>query len=351
MYTASYIKYCLNFRKPAGTSRGILQTKDAWFVCLEEIENPGIRGIGECPLLPGLSVDDTPEFEKLLQQLCEKVNKGENDPEDPIPGSPSIQFGFETAFMDLNSGGERILFPSAFTLGNKGIPINGLIWMGDKKEMLKQVHEKIEHGYSILKLKVGAIDFQEEFDLIKTIRSEYRENDLEIRLDANGAWEYDEAGEKLRMLSEYSIHSLEQPIKAGQMEEMAALCSKSPIPIALDEELSGVIGPDKKKALIETIRPAYIILKPGLLGGIQVSQDWIMMAEELGIGWWVTSALESNIGLNAIAQWTAILNTTMPQGLGTGSLYTNNIPSPLQVIKDRLFYQPEVAWDIEPISY
>ncbi len=349
MYTAKYIKYRLNFRKPAGTSRGVLTTKDSYFICLEDSENPGIKGIGECSLIPGLSIDHTPGFEEALKGICEKISMGKVDPEDPIPGYPSMQFGFETAYLDLNSGGERILFPSAFTLGKEGIPINGLIWMGSKKEMLRQVKEKLNQGFSVLKFKVGAIDFNEEKDLIASVRKEYGEKELEIRLDANGAWPFEEAMKKLNLLSEYQIHSLEQPIKAGQAEEMADICSRSPIPIALDEELIGVYDEAKKRTLLETIRPPFIILKPGLIGGIKAAREWMLMAEEMNIGWWITSALESNIGLNAIAQWSAILHTTLPQGLGTGSLYKNNIPSPLKVIKESLYYLPDTRWEHEQI--
>ncbi|MDA3822323.1 MAG: o-succinylbenzoate synthase, partial [Bacteroidales bacterium] len=266
-----------------------------------------------------------------------------------IPDYPALQFGFETAALDLNSGGERILFPSEFTIGLRGIPINGLIWMGSKANMLEQVRSKIQQGFSILKLKVGAIKFREEEELLLAIRKEYKADDLEIRLDANGAWGYDEALEKLARLDYYNIHSIEQPIAAGHIEEMSSICKTSPIPIALDEELIGVKGKVAKQNILTKILPQYIILKPSLLGGLASTSEWIELAENAGIAWWVTSALESNIGLNAITQWAATLNTKIAQGLGTGSLFSNNIPSPLEVKKDRIFYVPGKKWNISSL--
>lgn len=346
MYLASNIKFTLHFRKPSGTSRGILTEKDSWFIKLSSTENREIIGLGECSLIPGLSPEKWENFESVLDEKCLEVTQGKMELSGPIPLFPSIQFGLETALLDLKNGGKRILFPSEFTNGQQGIPINGLIWMGDKNNMLQQIADKLNHGFSILKLKVGAIDFQEELDILRTIRNEYKEKDLEIRLDANGAWSTNNAISRLQRLAMYKIHSLEQPIKAGNIEEMASVCSSSPIPIALDEELIGIEIKEDKKNLLESIHPSFIILKPSMLGGFKASEEWIRFAAELNIGWWVTSALESNIGLNAIAQWTATLNTKMPQGLGTGTLFTNNFPSPLSLSGSRLFYRPENSWDI-----
>lgn len=349
MYTADYIKHSFHFKSPAGTSRGVLSKKDSWFVVLSAIADPGLTGIGECSLIPGLSYDDRDDFETKLAEACDLLNSGEDPGDIPLHDFPSIQFGIETAVKDIETGGKRILFPSDFTRGESGIPINGLIWMGNKQRMLDQISDKITRGYRIIKMKVGALSFSDELEILHTIRTSPGGDIPEIRLDANGAWEPAEALDKIGRLSEYNIHSIEQPIKSGRWEEMAGLCKKSPIKIALDEELIGVSDFKKRKDLLETIRPSYIILKPGLLGGFDVAEEWIALAEQLKTGWWVTSALESNIGLNAIAQWTASLNSTFPQGLGTGQLFTNNIPSPLTIRGDKLWYLPEKSWKLSKI--
>ena len=264
---------------------------------------------------------------------------------------PAIRFGLETAILDLEQGGNRLLYPSDFTAGTTGIPINGLIWMGNKPEMLSRIAEKLDQGFKVLKMKVGALRFGDELEILRALRKEHPASSLELRLDANGAWQPDEALEKLKQLSKFGIHSVEQPIPAGTPEEMARICTNSTIPIALDEELIGVQAPEQKELLLATIKPHFIILKPSLLGGISASEEWIGLAEKQGTGWWVTSALESNIGLNAIAQWTATLNTTLPQGLGTGSLFSNNVPSPLTVTGSRLFYQPEKTWNLSSLKF
>ncbi len=268
-----------------------------------------------------------------------------------LSGFPAVRFGIETALRDLETGGNRVLYPSEFTRGTLGIPINGLIWMGNRRDMLQQISRKLAAGFRIIKLKVGALDFADELNVLEEVRTQFPAADLEIRLDANGAWAPGEALDKLNKLSEFAIHSLEQPIPAGTTEEMARICKASPIPVALDEELIGVSNSAEMKRLLEEIRPSYIILKPSLLGGITKSKEWIDLAETQGAGWWITSALESNIGLNAIAQWTATLDTDMPQGLGTGSLYENNIPSPLAVIQDRIHYLPGETWDISGLTF
>lgn len=345
-FSASYKEYILKFNFPAGTSRGVLLEKKSYFITLK-LENN--TGVGECSVIPGLSVDSRPDYDEKIKSICEQINRGADFRELDLVDFPSISFGLETALLDIKANGSKILFPGPFTEGEEGISINGLVWMGDKASMEKQVRQKIDMGFRCIKLKIGAIDFDAELQIISDIRRNYSVKDLEIRLDANGAFEVDTALEKLKRLSDYHIHSVEQPIKAGQWLDMAAICAVSPIPVALDEELLGVNTEDKKAQLLSVIQPDYIILKPGLLGGIEKAQDWIYHAQKHRIGWWVTSALEANIGLNAIAQWTATLKTTMPQGLGTGQIYSNNIPSPLEISKDRLFYIPSSTWDLEKI--
>ncbi|MEX0987256.1 MAG: o-succinylbenzoate synthase [Bacteroidales bacterium] len=341
----------MKFIKPAGTSRGVLTKKDSYFIILRDMDAPGKFGIGECSLIPELSFDNVEIFEAQLKRVCRQITSGEVGLDVEFPDFPAIQFGLETALTDLQNGGNRILFPSDFTMGKKGILINGLIWMDSKQGMLKQIEGKLAAGFTILKMKVGALNFKDELELLQMIREKWKEQKLEIRLDANGAWKREEAIEKLNLISAYRIHSIEQPIRPGFPEDMAEICETSPIPVALDEELIGISSRDKKEEILATIKPAYIILKPSLLGGISASETWIQLAEKLGIGWWVTSALESNIGLNAIAQWTATLNTTQPQGLGTGSLFANNLPSPLTVTGSRLIYRPEKSWNLSSLKF
>jgi len=254
----------------------------------------------------------------------------------------------ETAFLDLKAKGSKKLFKSKFTSGESGIQINGLVWMGNKDFMQKQIREKITAGYHCIKLKVGAIDFETEIEILSGIRQQFSPADIELRLDANGAFSPNDALERLEKLSRFDIHSIEQPIRQGQYDAMAEVCRKSPIPIVLDEELIGLKSADKESVL-ERIKPAYIILKPSLLGGFAESEEWIRLAEKLNVGWWITSALEANVGLNAIAQWTSILNSTMPQGLGTGQLYHNNIPSPLEIRNAKLYYDTANDWELSSI--
>lgn len=344
MLQADFKKYTLNFNFPAGTSRGVLQKKDSWFISLAD--ETGKTGIGECGLLKGLSYDDRTGYEHEVQQVCSEINNSQNIDLLKLLKLPSIRFGVEMALKDLNSKKERILFPSDFTKGKDTIKINGLVWMGEFEFMKSQIISKIKAGFSCIKLKIGAIDFKKELQLINSIRKAFSVNDIEIRVDANGAFKPGEALEKLNRLAEYNLHSIEQPIKQGQWEEMAKLCELTPLPIALDEELIGVIDRKKEVELLDKIKPQYIILKPSLVGGFAASEEWIDMAKERNIGWWITSALESNIGLNAIAQWTYTLGNKMPQGLGTGQLYTNNFESPLYISNGRLYYNPDRSWDI-----
>jgi len=342
---ASFKTIDLQFKFPARTSRGILLHKPSSFLMLEK---DGFTGIGECSTIPDLSIDPTETYPEKLDELCRLLNEGYDPSTIVLDDFPSIAFGLETALLDLEANGSKILFPSAFTEGKTGIPINGLVWMGDKDFMQKQIREKIAAGYRCIKLKVGAIDFETELEIISAIRKEFSSDDMEIRLDANGGFSLNDALEKLERLSDFEIHSIEQPIKARQFEKMAELCQKSPIPIVLDEELIGVKSLEKEE-ILEKIKPAYIILKPSLIGGFRESEEWIRLAEKHNVSWWITSALEANIGLNAIAQWTFTLNSSLPQGLGTGQLYHNNIPSPLEIREAKLFYNPQNNWDLSSI--
>ena len=300
---------------------------------------PGHEGTGECAPLPRLSCDDIPDYEKVLRGICDRVESEGQIPYDLLRPYPSMLFGLETALLDLHA--DNVLFDTPFSRGEEGITINGLVWMGTYDEMLRRIEEKIDHGFGCVKLKIGAIDFEREMALLRGVRQRFTASDIQLRVDANGAFAPDEALEKLHRLAEYDIHSIEQPIRQGQWREMARLCQSSPIPIALDEELIGVNMPEEKRMLLDTIRPRYIILKPSLHGGMRGSEEWIEMARNRGIDSWVTSALESNIGLNAIAQFTAYVygdNLVLAQGLGTGQLFTDNIDSPLYIDGDKLWF-------------
>ena len=340
---ASFFPYRLEFKQASGTSRGILKTKETWFI---KIEDEHATGFGECGMFRGLSCDDRPDFESKLKWVCHHIDLGLEQLLIELIDFPSIQFGLEMAFLDLLSNSSNVLFPSKFTSGKASIPINGLIWMGDEQFMKSQIRSKIDAGFDCLKIKIGAIDFDTELSLIKAIRKEYDVDTIELRVDANGAFSTLEAMEKLKRLSEFNLHSIEQPIRQGQYDAMAELCAQSPLPIALDEELIGIHDVTKRSLLLQTINPQYIIIKPTLVGGFSGSQSWIDLAEKQSVDWWITSALESNIGLNAIAQWTYQLNVNRPQGLGTGALYTNNIEAPLKIDNGRLIYAPSEKWII-----
>ena len=342
MIKASYKQHILNFKQASGTSRGVLKTKETWFIILNS-ENK--KGIGECGLFRGLSIDDRPDYQDKLKWACQNIHLGLKVLLDELIEYPSIQFGLEMAFKSLESKNSFELFSSKFTQGTDSIPINGLIWMGTEAFMKQQIKEKIEAGFSCIKIKIGAIDFQTEINLLKSIRKKFTSKDIELRVDANGAFSPSEALEKLKILSEFDLHSIEQPIKQGQIEAMANLCSKTPLPIALDEELIGVFSVTKKQELLQTINPQFIILKPSLVGGFKGTNEWIEIAEKQRIAWWITSALESNIGLNAIGQYTYTKQNNLPQGLGTGSLFTNNFESPLQVKNGTLQYNNSQPWN------
>ena len=342
----------LHFKQPAGTSRGVYTERKIWLIHLSDGER---EGIGECAPLPDLSCDALPDerYEAKLRQFCEAFCQSGEIDYDAMRDYPSMLFGLETAVLALRpstgsgtaQGPQTVsepveLFDTPFTRGEEGIPINGLVWMGRYDEMLQRMEEKLEKGFRCVKLKIGAIDFEQEFDLVKRIRDRFSFHEVELRLDANGAFDYEEALYKLELLSQYAIHSIEQPIRQGQWAYMAELCRESPLPIALDEELIGVNDPEMKGHMLNVIKPRYIILKPSLHGGMKGCREWIEAARQQGIGSWITSALESNIGLNAIAQFASDVygpHIRMPQGLGTGQLFTDNIPMPLEIRGDQLW--------------
>lgn len=344
---AFYKKHILNFKRPSGTSRGVMTAKETWFII---IKSESAVGIGECGILRGLSFDDVPDYEDRLRWTCENISLGAEFLVEELKEFPSIRFGLEQAFQSLKSENPFSLFPSEFITNEKPISINGLIWMGDETFMHEQLEEKLKAGFNCIKMKVGAIDFKTELKLLKSIRKRYSKEQIELRVDANGAFSVSQALSRLQELSNYELHSIEQPIQPKQWRAMTELCKNSSLPIALDEELIGVFDVAKKRELLQTVKPQYIILKPSLIGGFVASQEWIDLAEELNIGWWVTSALESNVGLNAIAQWTFTLKNSMPQGLGTGSLFTNNFESPLEVTEGQLFYRKNLSWQAKLIE-
>ncbi|WP_264554290.1 o-succinylbenzoate synthase [Flavobacterium sp. N2038] len=339
---AFYHKYMLEFKVPSGTSRGIMTEKETWFIVLEENDK---KGIGECGILRGLSADDREDYEEKLKWACENIHLGETVLWESLLEFPSIQFGVEMAFLSLKSENPYLLFPSDFTRNSKSIVINGLVWMGEASFMKQQIEDKLANGFDCIKLKIGAIDFDKELELLQYIRSHFSAKQIEIRVDANGAFALNEALDKLKQLNQFELHSIEQPIKKGNVQAMKDLCLETPFPIALDEELIGVFSFEEKENLLQKIKPQYIILKPSFIGGFRGTQEWITLAEKYHIGWWITSALESNIGLNAIAQWTFLQNSQMPQGLGTGALYTNNFDCPLEVKEGQLWYNNSKNWD------
>ena len=371
MYKIEISERTLHFKQPAGTSRGVYTMRHSYYLTLTSDELPGVEGVGECATLPDLSCDAKPEYEMTLRQVCQMVEQMGRIPYDMIRAYPSITFGLETAFasffdaakkfleivpaegasssemlkqkgVSVPAGMENLteLFDSPFGRGEEGITINGLVWMGTYEEMLARLEEKLQAGFHCVKLKIGAIDFFKELDLIKRIRDVYTKEQVELRVDANGGFLPENAMSQLEALAKYDIHSIEQPIKQHQWPKMAQLCRETPLPIALDEELIGVNVRSMKQALLDTVCPQYIILKPSLHGGIYGCNEWIELANQRGIGSWITSALESNIGLNAIAHYAAKVygsNVKMPQGLGTGQLFTDNIPMPLEIRGDKLF--------------
>jgi o-succinylbenzoate synthase len=350
---ARLAKKIFHFNFRARTSRGAMKDKTSWFIKLFDESDPSTEGWGECGPLPGLSVDSVPEFESRLTALVDAINASELEANDSsavlrlVPrGLPSITFGVETALLDLLNGGRRIIYDNSFIRGEP-IAINGLIWMGDMDFLLDQVSKKVTDGFRCLKLKVGGLDFERECDVLRYIRKRYFREDITIRLDANGAFKTDDVLYKLEEFAKFGVHSIEQPLKPGH-EVMEELCRKSPIPVAFDEELIGVEAREQKAKLLSRLKPQFIVLKPTLHGGLSGCDGWIAVAQELGIGWWITSALESSIGLNAICQFTSNYQTTLPQGLGTGGIYENNISSPLKVKNGRIYCDPALGWPLDP---
>jgi o-succinylbenzoate synthase len=339
MMKAHFKKHTLIFKNPSGTSRGVLLKKDSWFLILSKDRK---SGIGECSILKGLSYDDHPDFEKTLAMLCNQITRGETLLD--LTSWPAIKMGYEMALLSLKGIHSYELFPSFFTKGSKSIPINGLVWMGSYDFMKQQIDALLSKGFNCIKIKIGALDFDEELRLIAQLRKRYDAKTISIRVDANGAFLFSEALSKLQKLSAFRLHSIEQPIATKQWENMAFLCKKTPIPIALDEELIGVFSKALQIQMLDQICPQYLVFKPTLLGGFSSTLQWLSLAKEKGIDWWITSALESNIGLNAIAQFTFLKNISLPQGLGTGSLFTNNIESPLVIKKGCLWTDNSISW-------
>ncbi|RAI89396.1 o-succinylbenzoate synthase [Algoriphagus yeomjeoni] len=347
-----YLKRTLVFKFDAGTSRGVLKTKNVFWIKAFHVNTPQVVGWGEAAPLVNLSLDDRPDFEEVLQSTLKQISQVSWKKDDLsildqlanlIPFDlPSIRFGLETAILDLKNGGKKKILGKDFHKGKKAIPINGLIWMGKKDFMLDQIKEKLEQGFDCIKMKIGAIDFQQELDLLSYIRERFSKNQITLRVDANGAFSATDALSKLKELANYDLHSIEQPISAGNWDTMKQLCEATPLPIALDEELIGV---KNKAGLLDAIQPQHIILKPTLLGGILETKEWISHAEDRNIGWWMTSALESNIGLNAISQLADELDASIPQGLGTGKLYQNNLDSPLEIKEGQIHYSSQIPWE------
>ena len=339
MFKIKIIPYTLNFKFPAGTSRGIYKKHKVWYLLFIDCESPNHFGIGECAPLHDLSCDYNENYENQLISFCKTVEQKQKVDINILRDHPSILFGMETAMRHYQQQSWQ-LWDSPFSKGEKGITINGLIWMGNYLEMKERIESALKKGFSCIKMKIGAIDFEKELELLTLIRRDNSSSEIEIRVDANGGFDNVSALEKLKRLAELDIHSIEQPIKAGQHEELFKLCTTSPLAIALDEELIGINDYKEKRSLLKDVRPQYIVLKPSLHGGISGCEEWISIAKDFDIKWWVTSALESNIGLNSIAQWCSTFKNELPQGLGTGSLYLNNIPLPLNIDGELLWFNP-----------
>lgn len=343
----AFAPYLLHFREPGGTSRGVMTEKPTFLIKVFDEEDPSHFGIGEAAVFPGLSPEADGNYVWKLTELLANVAIGKTT---DLTRHSSIQFGFEQALFDYSNGCRGIYFPSSFTEGADEIEINGLVWMGDFDKMIERIDAKVAQGFRCLKLKIGAIDWRKEIEMIEYVRRRYNESQLMIRVDANGGFSMDNALPRLKMLADLGIHSIEQPIPAGNEQLMAFLCQVSPLPIALDEELIGKGTTEERITVLDVIKPAYIILKPALCGGFSGGNEWISLAEERGIGWWVTSALESNVGLNAIAQWTASIGASGPQGLGTGGVFTDNFVTPISLDGDKLKYDPGVGFDYSQFS-
>ncbi len=350
MIQATWKELTLTPRFPLGTSKGMIQERTVWYLIAWDTDRPQLRGIGEAALFPGHSKEFPADVRTKLLELCRDTSNWEQRLTSDLVHVPSVRFAVEQCLKDLAASGSKVLFPSDFTLGRQGIPINGLVWMGDKRTMRQRIQTQIANGNRCVKMKIGAIGIEDELELLREVRKEFNSKDLALRVDANGAFTHSNAMPVLERLAELEVESIEQPVAPGLYEVMAELCERTPLPIALDEDLIGLNTRLAKKELLEHVRPQHIVIKPSLVGGWASAQEWIDLAQERNIGWWITSALESSIGLNAIAQWTATLKPDIPQGLGTGSVYTDNIPSPLNVVKGELHYSPEVSWDLHRLD-
>lgn len=336
---ATYKKHISDFIVPGGTSRGVLSQKDSYIIEVYDESSPKISGVGEVSVIERLSIDAVVDLEIMVDFVCRNINHFATHYHLLLDRYPAIRFGLEMALLDLSNGGKRIYFESDFTKEKDSILINGLIWMGDINFMMAQIHDKIEDHYGCLKLKIGANDFESELNLLAEIRKNYPKEQLEIRLDANGAFAYDGALKKLDQIARFGVHSIEQPIKQGDWQEMANICAQSPVKIALDEELIGITNLAAQDALLKAIKPHFIILKPSLIGGFNACDVWIEKAHQNNINYWITSALETNVGLNAISQWSYTKKVNMAQGLGTGKLFSNNFECPLYLVGDKLFHK------------
>lgn len=337
-YRAAFRKYTLRFKQPMGTSRGTLHERETFLL---SIESDGKMGVGECAPLTGLSPDLKSDVEAKLREICEGLDRGELPRDADLRDWPAVQFSLESALRDLQTGGRHLLFESGFTLGKASLATNGLVVMAEPENMFRQVKEKVAAGFHCIKIKVGALDFDAECHLLQKIRAHFPPEQIELRLDANGAFGENDVLEKLERLAQFEIHSIEQPVKTRQWDAMAYVCRHGPIPVAWDEELIGISDPEEKMALVEAFRPSFLVLKPTLLGGFKACEEWVAVARKFDVGFWVTSALESNIGLNFISQWAATLDIGFPQGLGTGQLFQQNFPSPLLLQNGRLHFSPQ----------
>ena len=350
MIKARWIERTLNPRFELGTSKGPIHARTVWYLIAWDEEAPELKGIGEAALFPGHRKKFPADVKLKLTELCERTDNWAQRMITDLVDVPSVRFAVEQCLRDLDAGGTKTLFPSEFTLGRSGIPINGLVWMGDKSTMKQRIREQIEGGCSTVKMKIGAIGIDDELALLKGVRQEYNASNITLRVDANGAFNAQQAPDVLKRLAELEVHSIEQPVPPGLFEVMEELCATTPVPIALDEDLIGLNTRDAKVDLLDNVKPHWIVIKPSLVGGWGATHEWIELAKARGIGWWITSALESSIGLNAVAQFTATLNVSIAQGLGTGKVYTNNIPSPLLAEKGLLRYRPEEAWDLSMLD-
>ncbi len=350
MIQATWKELTLTPRFPLGTSKGEIKERTVWYLIAWDSNRPQLRGIGEAALFPGHSKEFPADVRTKLLELCRDTSNWQQRLTGDLVQVPSVRFAVEQCLKDLAASGSKVLFPSDFTIGRQGIPINGLVWMGDKLTMRERIKAQIANGNRCVKMKIGAIGIEDELELLGEVRKQFNSKELTLRVDANGAFTHSNVVPVLERLAELEVESIEQPIAPGLYEVMAELCAETPLPIALDEDLIGLNTRLAKKELLENVRPQHIVIKPSLVGGWASAQEWIDLAKERNIGWWITSALESSIGLNAIAQWTATLKPDVPQGLGTGSVYTDNIPSPLNVLNGELLYSPEIAWDLHRLE-